>query len=262
VTITGINLAPSALADLIIVGASEGPVNLTPKLLANDVNPNAGYASVLSISSVSTTGTRGQVSLANGAVWYDARNRFNQLLPRQLTTDGFSYTVNEPFGESAIASVGIVIVKEPVIVTAKVQTNGAFLVRLLGIPNVPCTVLVSTNLTAWSIAGLATETSPGLFDFYDSLTTHPQRWYRGQQSFVGLNPAAIPATIVNSALDQTRQFGLSISGLATNYTVFASSNLAQWFPVGSARLAGPGRFEFTDTTATNQPVRFYRARTP
>ena len=40
------------------------------------------------------------------------------------------------------------------------------------------------------------------------------------------------------------------------YTVYASTDLIDWFPLGPATETSPGRYEFTDT-ATSQH-RFYR----
>jgi hypothetical protein len=48
----------------------------------------------------------------------------------------------------------------------------------------------------------------------------------------------------------------------SNYTVYASSNLAAWTVLGAAAQLTPGTFQFTDLTATNYPRRFYRLHSP
>ena len=44
----------------------------------------------------------------------------------------------------------------------------------------------------------------------------------------------------------------------TNYVIFASINLTDWTPI-STNVAQAGSVAFTDTSASNYPVRFYRA---
>ena len=45
-------------------------------------------------------------------------------------------------------------------------------------------------------------------------------------------------------------------------TIYASSNLTQWTPIGTATNVAPGLYQFTDPSATNLPRRFYQWRTP
>jgi hypothetical protein len=45
-----------------------------------------------------------------------------------------------------------------------------------------------------------------------------------------------------------------------SYSVYASSNLSNWSPIGSAVQISPGLYQLTDTTATNLPQRFYQLR--
>lgn len=51
---------------------------------------------------------------------------------------------------------------------------------------------------------------------------------------------------------------LGAGGMATIYTIQASTNLLQWPNVGSATGDFGGNFIFTDTNATNFRYRFYR----
>jgi hypothetical protein len=45
-------------------------------------------------------------------------------------------------------------------------------------------------------------------------------------------------------------------------TVYASTNLTNWMPAGTATELSPGVYQFTDPTATNYPRRFYQLRSP
>ncbi len=45
------------------------------------------------------------------------------------------------------------------------------------------------------------------------------------------------------------------------YDILSSSNLLQWILIGDSLTAdAAGALTFTDTSATNVPIRFYRAR--
>jgi len=80
---------------------------------------------------------------------------------------------------------------------------------------------------------------------------------------------------VNIALPAAPQFGnaswnsgggnfsLNFSGSSNaTYSVWASTNLSGWIKIGPATEAGPGQYQFTDTSATNSPQRFYRTSAP
>jgi hypothetical protein len=57
------------------------------------------------------------------------------------------------------------------------------------------------------------------------------------------------------------QFGYTnTNGL--NYSVYASTNLANWLSNGKAIQISPGVYQFTDGTTTNFSRRFYRLHTP
>jgi hypothetical protein len=57
------------------------------------------------------------------------------------------------------------------------------------------------------------------------------------------------------------QFGYR-SGGAKSYSVYASTNLIEWEPIGSAAEVEPGTYEFTDPSATAHGKRFYQLRSP
>lgn len=49
---------------------------------------------------------------------------------------------------------------------------------------------------------------------------------------------------------------------ARSYSVYASTNLADWVPIGAAVEISPGIYQFTDPAATDYPQRFYQLRSP
>src|SRR6266550_8246519 len=55
---------------------------------------------------------------------------------------------------------------------------------------------------------------------------------------------------------------LFTGGTSGSYSVWASTNLADWQWLGPAQFAASGVFQFVDTFATNWPRRFYRAVAP
>lgn len=44
----------------------------------------------------------------------------------------------------------------------------------------------------------------------------------------------------------------------TDYAVLTSTNLVNWFPLTTNQINGLGYLDFTDTSSTNEPMRFYR----
>ena len=56
------------------------------------------------------------------------------------------------------------------------------------------------------------------------------------------------------------------NSIGTAFAVLSATNLSlpssHWAKIGSATETAPGRFEFTDTQATDAPGRFYRLRSP
>jgi hypothetical protein len=58
-------------------------------------------------------------------------------------------------------------------------------------------------------------------------------------------------------------FALNFGGSSNaTYSVWSSTNLAQWQFLGTSVEASPGQYEFLDMTATNWPERFYRISAP
>jgi VCBS repeat-containing protein len=180
VVVNSPGLAPSAWPDTVMVWISESGKYLTTTLLANDSTPNSGGFASLVITAVSTPGTLGTVTLANGAVTYSAKGHFPNLVPGQTVSDTFTYRVTDSAGASSVASVNVIVAGAPIVTSG--NTLGAGQLRITGIPGTICTILASTNLINWSAIGTATETSPGVFQFNDpSVALHQKRYYLIQQ---------------------------------------------------------------------------------
>jgi VCBS repeat-containing protein len=100
------NLNPDAVDD--VLGATEGGSAQTLALLGNDTEP-AGANDPLSIASVNTTGTVGQVTLASGVVSYSPNGQFESLGAGETTDDTFSYSISDGDGGTDTATVTVTI---------------------------------------------------------------------------------------------------------------------------------------------------------
>jgi len=76
----------------------------------------------------------------------------------------------------------------------------------------------------------------------------------------------IPAPVLDGnslVVSGEGQFSFSFLGDSNaSYRVWSSTNLANWIVLGTATQSPPGHFQFTDSAATNKPVRFYRVTSP
>ncbi len=75
-----------------------------------------------------------------------------------------------------------------------------------------------------------------------------------------IDAPVIDARSVTRLLDGRISFGLTAAG-STQATVLGSTNLTTWEDLQSLTLNN-GSAVFTDDTATNFPLRFYRVRVP
>ena len=71
----------------------------------------------------------------------------------------------------------------PLLIGEVRHTNGVFQFEFTATPEATFTVVATTDISVpvsnWSIAGVATEVSPGFYQFSDGqVTNHPQRYYR------------------------------------------------------------------------------------
>jgi hypothetical protein len=86
---------------------------------------------------------------------------------------------------------------------------------------------------------------------------------RVSSGWAGVTP--VPSPIVISPADVRLlangafQFAYT-NGSGQSYSVYASTNLVNWSSIGAAVQISPGLYQFTDTTATNLPRRFYQLR--
>ena len=74
-------------------------------------------------------------------------------------------------------------------------------------------------------------------------------------------PAPIPLTLTSLRRLDNGAFQFAYTNTAAQIgSVYASSDLLSWLPVGVATQISSGLYQFTDTTATNYPERFYQLR--
>jgi hypothetical protein len=88
---------------------------------------------------------------------------------------------------------------------------------------------------------------------------------RVSSGWAGVTPIPSPISItladVRMLGNGAFQFGYT-NGSGQSYSVYASTNLVNWWAIGAAVQISPGLYQFTDTTATNSPHRFYQLRSP
>ena len=155
-----------------------------------------------------------------------------------------------PAPQLSAAKSGLVLLNAPTLNADGLGTNtnggnGGFNLRFSGYTNLPYQVWASTNLIQWTPLGTASATSNGWLQFVDNDAPNwPQRFYRISQT-------------------SDRAFNLAFSGLAVaTYRVWASTNLTDWEPLGTASVSSNGWFNFMDFDAAQFPRRFYKAGAP
>ena len=93
------------------------------------------------------------------------------------------------------------------------------------------------------------------------------QWDELRVGFSWAEVTPTPPSVVTSLTDLTQlgngafQFGFTNSS-GQGYSVYGSTNLTIWSPIGAATQVSPGLFQFTDPDATNYPQRFYQLRSP
>jgi hypothetical protein len=174
----------------------------------------------------------------------------------------FSFLANDGEADSLPASVTINILPpgSPIISSFLRNSNGVFQLAFAGDSNTTYCVWASTNLANWEYLGLAAQATPGTFQFQDlSVGTSPQRFYRISTGC----GTPVPRLSGNSAKIPGGAFALSFTGGPYwSYRVWASTNLVNWELLGPATETAPGVFRFSDSSATNWPLRFYKAGAP
>ena len=105
VTVTGVNQAPVAAAEAVTTKAS-APVAVALLSGVTDVNRD----DLLSITGVSTTGTKGSVTLgAGGVATYTPGAAFQYLAVGATATDSFGYTATDNHGATATGTATVTI---------------------------------------------------------------------------------------------------------------------------------------------------------
>ncbi len=107
VTVTGVNLAPTARADAATADAQDSTwVDLT----GNDFDPNQHDA--LAVTTVDTTGTLGTVTFAPGTptgATYAPGHAFDYLSAGETATDRFKYTISDGHGGTSTATATVTV---------------------------------------------------------------------------------------------------------------------------------------------------------
>jgi VCBS repeat-containing protein len=253
-----VNHPPVAGQSSIIISALAGPTDVTAALFANASDPDPGDTATLTLTGIFTNGTVGSVTFSNGVVLYNPNGQFGFLKPSQTSADSFLYSVSDQFGASSVGSASVVITAPAL--SHLTVTNGQVHLHILGVPHATCTVLVSSNMVNWIVAGTAVEGAPGSFDYYDTIVAgQPNRFYRVQFSNIPLTVTTpVPPRIVSTVMQTNRQFLLNFSAAPGNYNMLGSTNLIQWQILGPAAQVSGIMYQFTDTNAATFPRRFYR----
>ena len=109
ITIRGLKDPPTASDDS---GSTDEDTPLTLHVLANDTDPDVH--DTLTIASIDTSGTRGQVTVnLDGSITYDPRGRFDSLDAGQTDHDSFTYRVSDGHGGTDDATVTVAISGKP-----------------------------------------------------------------------------------------------------------------------------------------------------
>jgi VCBS repeat-containing protein len=111
ITVTGVNDAPTAVADTIGATEDGGPVAVD--VLGNDTDVDQG--DTRTVTSVDNSGTIGIATLLDGSVTYDPGAEFQDLGAGATRTDVFAYTVQDAAGAQDTATVTVTVtgVDEP-----------------------------------------------------------------------------------------------------------------------------------------------------
>jgi uncharacterized protein (TIGR03790 family) len=135
----------------------------------------------------------------------------------------------------------------PQIAALMPSSNGLFRAHLETAPGIPLQVQASTNLSNW--VTITSNSFGGAMDFIDADSlVYRQRFYRlaAPASHLTLSSSATAGGANIHAQSQTVQ----------GYTIQASTNLHDWFPVFTN--SGGGAADFIDTNVLASPSMFYR----
>jgi VCBS repeat-containing protein len=110
VWVGGANDAPLAQDDAVTVTAGGAATSLWTKLLANDLDADAGQYH--GVTGVDTTGTLGRVAFdadSRSLTYYADTDALDDLAPGQTVVDHFTYTMVDGMGATSQASVSVTV---------------------------------------------------------------------------------------------------------------------------------------------------------
>jgi VCBS repeat-containing protein len=110
--VTGVNDAPLADNDQIVVRKDANVVDVTEQLLDGDMDLDAGDQ--ILILGVFFTGMKGLIRISgDGRITYQPGPAFESLKADETATDLFRYQIRDQFGATSEAEVKITVVGEP-----------------------------------------------------------------------------------------------------------------------------------------------------
>jgi VCBS repeat-containing protein len=153
-TVQGVNDAPVAVNDTLLVSKNAAPVAIN--VLANDTDVDTGDAKT--ITSIDTTGLLGSATiLPNGTIEYTVGSAFESLQGTDRATEAFRYTIVDSAGAQSTATVTLTISGENQVPTA-----------------VDDTASVTENGAPITINVLANDTDPDVVDTKTVVAVHGQ----------------------------------------------------------------------------------------
>lgn len=109
-TVTNVNDAPSAVADIAGLRLDTGSKTITLDVLANDLDPDAGDTPAnFSLDSVTLAGGSGSATVAGNKLHFDAGLDFDHLGANEIAEVNVTYTMSDSSGASAVGRATIAL---------------------------------------------------------------------------------------------------------------------------------------------------------
>ncbi|MCA9194115.1 MAG: tandem-95 repeat protein, partial [Planctomycetales bacterium] len=109
IVVMGQNDLPTATDDSFTTDEDAVATDITSILLGSDNDIDQGDAAQLTVASIDTTGTLGVVTLTNGRVHYFPGPQLQSLAADESLQDIFIYTITDPHGGQATATVTVTV---------------------------------------------------------------------------------------------------------------------------------------------------------
>jgi uncharacterized protein (TIGR03790 family) len=241
------------LTNLVPLAGNQIDISLNGYPLAYSVATNETLASIAS----------GLASLINDSTNQNqtrikalARGDRIELQSTATNHQSFPYFISLPGPSSSISNISRVSylpeTHPPRLMTSGKDKSGNFAIRVEIPTPLNYVVQASTNLFDW--LNIATNATPGLFDFSDTNSSHfPNRFYR----VAGPTPY-VPPKITFPVITNGGVFRMRVeSQPGQPCTVLCSPDQIGWVPMVT-NLFG-GTFDFVDDSAASASRRFYRA---